>query len=58
MNYMMSHSLYATHNAKDALLDANALKNLIKRFNPSATYSNLLKTVQGLDALAAYRASK
>lgn len=58
MDYVMKHSLYATHNAEDALLDANALKNLMKRYNPSATYSNLLKTVQGLDALAGYRAGK
>ena len=58
MKYMLSHSMYATHKASDALLKADDLKKLMKRYNSSATYSDLLKTVQGLDAFAGYTPAK
>lgn len=41
-----SSCMYATHNAENALITADQIKNLMPFYNPDATYDDLLKVVQ------------
>lgn len=48
MDKLISSSLYATHDANNAILKVDAIKQLMRRYNDNAKFDDLLKVVQGL----------